>query len=536
MPLQIRRGTELQRQDMTVPLAAGELLYVTDDQRLYIGNGTTLGGIQITGYTNEDAQDAAASMFTSGVHSGITFTYGTTQDTAGRIDATVDLSSYNGAISGDLVGSVFSDNSTLLIDGTNSKINLEGTIKGHVLPDSSETYDLGSGAYRFRDLWLSGSSIHLGNALITATGSAINLPAGSLVDGVPIGSGSGDGVIEGSNYKINIVGDDSTLIVNSATKQVTAAGGFIGNLTGNASTVTNGVYTTDVGTVTNTMLQNKSFLLGSTTITLGDTRPTISGLTSVTATTFFGNVTGNVSGNLTGNVAGDVIGDISGSVFADDSTLMVDSVDNVLSNGNITLSGSSITSLNDLSLRSVLTVGNHGLVVRNDNNAYPWNETRLILDAGGNPAPSTIISSRGSFETPSSISTGDTLYTQTWVSFDGTDFTPSAAMVLLSDVVATGDAPAKIYLVTTPNGDIINGKGITLTKGGVGIHTGIVDPVATLDINGFAKLAVLNAEPASPANGMIAIADGSGWDPLSNNKQSMVVRLGGAWVQLAAAA
>jgi hypothetical protein len=35
---------------------------------------------------------------------------------------------------------------------------------------------------------------------------------------------------------------------------VTSAVGFIGNLTGTADTVTNGVYTTDTGTVTNTML------------------------------------------------------------------------------------------------------------------------------------------------------------------------------------------------------------------------------------------------------------------------------------------
>jgi hypothetical protein len=40
----------------------------------------------------------------------------------------------------------------------------------------------------------------------------------------------------------------------NATTGVTSAVGFVGNLTGNASTVTNGVYTTDTATVTNTML------------------------------------------------------------------------------------------------------------------------------------------------------------------------------------------------------------------------------------------------------------------------------------------
>jgi hypothetical protein len=51
MPLQIRRGTEAERLAMTQPLASGELLYVTNEQILYIGDGATLGGIQITGYT-----------------------------------------------------------------------------------------------------------------------------------------------------------------------------------------------------------------------------------------------------------------------------------------------------------------------------------------------------------------------------------------------------------------------------------------------------------------------------------------------------
>jgi hypothetical protein len=48
MPLQIRRGTQAERLAMSQPLAQGELLYVTDDKRLYIGDNATLGGIQIT--------------------------------------------------------------------------------------------------------------------------------------------------------------------------------------------------------------------------------------------------------------------------------------------------------------------------------------------------------------------------------------------------------------------------------------------------------------------------------------------------------
>jgi hypothetical protein len=57
---------------------------------------------------------------------------------------------------------------------------------------------------------------------------------------------------------------------------------------------------------------------------------------------------------------------------------------------------------------------------------------------------------------------------------------------------------------------------------------------ATLDVNGFAKLAVLSTVPAGAANGMVAIADGVGWDPLGiPNKQQMVAYLGGGWRQMA---
>lgn len=222
MPLQIRRGTDTERLAMTVPLAQGELLYVTDDQRLYIGNGSTLGGVAITGYTDEDARDAIGPMFENGVHTGIAFTY---SDTSDRIDAVVDLTSYNGAITGDLTGSVFADSSTQLIDGTEGKFNLDGTVNTNIVPDADSTYDLGSASYKFKDLYLSGSSIYLGDALITSDGAAVNLPAGSLIGGVPIGSG-------GSDVSGNIIGDDSTVIVNTALKTVTATGGFFGTLEG----------------------------------------------------------------------------------------------------------------------------------------------------------------------------------------------------------------------------------------------------------------------------------------------------------------
>jgi hypothetical protein len=116
MPLQIRRGTTAQRLAIT-PLT-GELIHDTTTGQLFVGNGTTAGGVTTTGITLEDAADTAASLFSTGSHSGITFAY---NDAAGRIDATVTVAA-TGPFDGDLTGSVFSDNSTLLVDGTGGRI------------------------------------------------------------------------------------------------------------------------------------------------------------------------------------------------------------------------------------------------------------------------------------------------------------------------------------------------------------------------------------------------------------------------------
>ena len=237
MPLQIRRGTDAERLAMTQPLAQGELLFVSTPgaERLFIGNGVTLGGVQITGYTNEDAQDAAALLFSNGVHNGITFTY---NDAAASLNAVVDLTNYQGSIqanafkgsvfaddssllvdavsgrllgpltgnvtgnvtgntagthtgpvvgnvtgnvtgnltgfhTGDVKGSVFGDDSTVLVNGVELSINLNGTVKSNIIPGTTAVFDIGSAANQFDDVY----AVNLKNAsdqivLSTATKTA----------------------------------------------------------------------------------------------------------------------------------------------------------------------------------------------------------------------------------------------------------------------------------------------------------------------------------------------------------------------------
>jgi hypothetical protein len=55
--------------------------------------------------------------------------------------------------------------------------------------------------------------------------------------------------------------------------------------------------------IANSKLTNSSITIGSSGVSLGGTITTITGLTSVSATTFTGNLTGNVTGNVTGSVS-----------------------------------------------------------------------------------------------------------------------------------------------------------------------------------------------------------------------------------------
>ena len=62
------------------------------------------------------------------------------------------------------------------------------TVPGSIIPETNIAYDLGSPSNRFRDLYLSTSTIYLGAAAISASGSALELPVGTTTGGVSIGT------------------------------------------------------------------------------------------------------------------------------------------------------------------------------------------------------------------------------------------------------------------------------------------------------------------------------------------------------------
>ena len=266
MPLQIRRGPTADRLANT-PLA-GELVYDTTTGSVYVGNGTTAGGLAVTNFSVGDARSTTAKMFLGDslsdntVHSGITFAY-----VGSRLQATVapDLSNYLGLIVADqgFKGNLWADDSGVIVNSETHTVYGNFVPQGHIVPDTNISYDLGTGTRRFRDIYLSGSSIYLGDAVITSTGTAVNLPAGSTAGGQALG------INEGDTYDItisgNVIGTDSTLLVN------TANGTFHGDLTGS--------------------------------VFADDSTILVDGRDGVLRGTLIGALTGNVTGDLTGTAS-----------------------------------------------------------------------------------------------------------------------------------------------------------------------------------------------------------------------------------------
>jgi len=232
MPLQIRRGTEDQRQEELVDLGKallpGEPLFVTDDQRLYIGDGTTPGGVLVTGFNAGDALISAGNGLVAGnaFNPNVSFIFGLTQRSNNRIEARIDLENYNGEIGADAFrGPVLAVDSTTLVNSLTSSINLNGTIIDDVVPFNNETHDLGESTNRFKKLYLSDDGVAIGMATITGSGLTVNLPANSTVGGIPIAA-----IAPGVDYQVNIINADSTRIVDAENSAFT--GSFTGDLEG----------------------------------------------------------------------------------------------------------------------------------------------------------------------------------------------------------------------------------------------------------------------------------------------------------------
>jgi len=175
-----------------------------------------------------------------------------------------------GAQVGELINEFSSDGE--LSSNSNSKVPTEAAVrtyfqnvKSHIIPEENEVYDLGSATNKWRDLYLSGNTINLGDSQIQSENSSVVLPAGSKI-----------GTLEASTFSgsFSDLSDVPTTVAGYGITDAVKPGDDISVLSNNS------------GFVTQTQLE---------------------------------------SGDLSINI-GSLEGDLVGSVFADDSTVLVDGV------------------------------------------------------------------------------------------------------------------------------------------------------------------------------------------------------------------
>ena len=197
-----------------------------------------------------------------------------------------------------------------------------------------------------------------------------------------------------SGFNIQLAGKTySEDNIQVASGKTVTADTFIGDLTGNADTVTNGVYTTDTGSVTNTMLagsiansklSNNSITIGDSVIALGGTDTTITGLTSVTSTSFVGNLTGNVTGNsdTVSSINTHTISDLSDVSVTSPSTGQVLSWDGSnFTNSNPAATFSAQDARNAISGGDGLAFnGGTGVMDANTSNGITTSSDNIVLD------------------------------------------------------------------------------------------------------------------------------------------------------------
>ena len=199
------------------------------------------------------------------------------------------------------------------------------SIGGSLLPSANVTYDLGSTTNRWKDLWLSGTTLYLGDAVLSASGTSVSLGTGNVTGGNVTTAGivSATGNITGSYIFGNgsqLTGVDATQIINGTSNaKVSGSGGNIAVTIGGTANV--GVFYTGGLSITGDLAVTGNATLsgnilgdriqnGTTQIDIqsanGNANITVGGTSNVAVFTTAGmTITGNIENggsNGTGNI------------------------------------------------------------------------------------------------------------------------------------------------------------------------------------------------------------------------------------------
>jgi len=342
MALRLRRGTDVERQTLTP--VEGELIYVTDTKSLYVGDGTTTGGVLI-----------AASGEVSNTLSGLLDT-----EIIGLTDG--DLIKYDAATGEwinsqsaleledvqDVIFTTISNGDLIQYDGL-SFVNVPA---GQIVGSNVAGLNLSD----FNDVFYTGTP-DVDDILVHDGNKFTNVDISFFADKILSAEGT---------HTITIAADDSTIMVNPNNNRLT--GDLYGNVYDDFGNIIIDEFAksavVDVKDPTNTHIVLDNF---TGDLRRGETGDVI--IQGGAAPVFLGDVDGNLAGDIFDPNLEKILdsGDREiinvlltnsdlkgGSIFADDSTIIFDSISGKL-NLNETVTGDIRTSIVDNVSRIVLT-------------------------------------------------------------------------------------------------------------------------------------------------------------------------------------
>ena len=266
MALQLRRGTNAERAAET--FAVGELIYTTDTKQIYVGDGSTQGGVLVSSSAASSPASLTQNLSLNGFNISGT----------GNISATAfvgDGSGLTGIASGagveegqeysiDIQGNVRGDDTTVLVDAALGRVSADhygdgSNLTGITLNQLSNVDTTGVTTnsilkYDGAD-WVIGVDNNSGGGIGSSLTGDLDLNNNKI-----LGTGDIDilGYIEADTISGNLLATDSTVMINAATRTITAStitGSLIGDVRGSvfgddSSVIIDAVNNTITGTIT----------------------------------------------------------------------------------------------------------------------------------------------------------------------------------------------------------------------------------------------------------------------------------------------
>jgi hypothetical protein len=224
-------------------------------------------------------------------------------------------------------------------------------------------------------------------------------------------------------------------------------------------------------------------------------------------------------GQLVGSLTGSVTGDVKGSVFADDSTLLVDAISGIIS-GNVfnssiitnTFTGSSVIINRD--------PPTNGIAIYSEASLEDDVDIFNIITAHDDAAASglTFTRSRGTIAAPTALTTDNPIFSLLFAGQSSTSIQPAVRLdIKLDGSVGSAIVPGKLAIATANSSGVMTDR-LTIDSKGISTFAGMV----TLPT--YANETAANAAVTTPVNGMMYYDSGA---------SKVKARQGGAWVVLA---